>query len=115
MRDRVNLIVNDVKSFIGTFHSLGLRIIRENNTYLNLPSNFSIIDSDDSLVVIKKILKDMNLDPKQYSPSYIRSRISFIKNQMLNDIELDKLFFVSDIFFVLFLVSCFIILPSFSD
>ena len=92
MRDRVNLIVKDVKSFIGTFHSLGLRIIRENNTYLNLPSNFSIIDSDDSLVVIKKILKDMNLDPKQYSPSYIRSRISFIKNQMLNDIELDKLF-----------------------
>ena len=92
MRDRVNLIVKDVKSFIGTFHSLGLRIIRENNEYFNLPNNFTIVDSDDTTVVIKKILKDMNLDPKQYNPSYIRNRISFIKNQMLSDTELDKLF-----------------------
>ncbi len=92
MRDRVNLLVQDPKSFIGTFHSLGLRIIRENSTYLNLTSNFTIIDSDDSGVIIKKILKDMNLDPKQYSPSYIRNRISFIKNQMLSDIELERLF-----------------------
>ena len=92
MRDRVYNLVGDVASFIGTFHSLGLRIIRENCGYLNLPSNFSIIDSDDVLTVIKKILKDMNLDTKQYSPSYIRNRISFIKNQMLNDMELDKFF-----------------------
>lgn len=92
MRDRVYNLVGDVSSFIGTFHSLGLRIIRENCGYLNLPSNFSIIDSDDVLTVIKKILKDMNLDTKQYSPSYIRNRISFIKNQMLSEMELDKFF-----------------------
>lgn len=92
MRDRVYNLVGDVASFIGTFHSLGLRIIRENCGYLNLPSNFSIIDSDDVLTIIKKILKDMNLDTKQYSPSYIRNRISFIKNQMLSEMELDKFF-----------------------
>lgn len=92
MRDRVYNLVGDVASFIGTFHSLGLRIIRENCGFLNLPSNFSIIDSDDVLTVIKKILKDMNLDTKQYSPSYIRNRISFIKNQMLSEMELDKFF-----------------------
>ena len=92
MRDRVYNLVGEVASFIGTFHSLGLRIIRENCGYLNLPSNFSIIDSDDVLTVIKKILKDMNLDTKQYSPSYIRNRISFIKNQMLSEMELDKFF-----------------------
>lgn len=92
MRDRVYNLVGDVASFIGTFHSLGLRIIRENCRYLNLPSNFSIIDSDDVLTVIKKVLKDMNLDTKQYSPSYIRNRISFIKNQMLSEMELDKFF-----------------------
>lgn len=91
MRDRVYNLVGDVASFIGTFHSLGLRIIRENCGYLNLPSNFSIIDSDDVLTVIKKILKDMNLDTK-HSPSYIRNRISFIKNQMLSEMELDKFF-----------------------
>ena len=92
MRDRVYNLVGDVASFIGTFHSLGLRIIRENCGYLNLPSNFSIIDSDDVLTVIKKILKDMNLDTKQYSPSDMRNRISFIKNQMLSEMELDKFF-----------------------
>ena len=92
MRDRVNLLIGDVSSFIGTFHSLGLRIIRENHTYFNLPSNFTIIDSEDTNTVIKKIIKEMNLDSKQYNASYIRNRISFIKNQMLSDIELDKLF-----------------------
>ena len=92
MRDRVNNLVSDVNSFIGTFHSLGLRIIRENNEYLGLPSNFSIIDSDDVMTVIKRILKSMNLDSKEFSPAYIRNRISFIKNQMLSDRELDKFF-----------------------
>ena len=92
MRNRVNLLMGDVSSFIGTFHSLGLRIIRENHEYFDLPSNFTIIDSDDTNTVIKKILKDMNLDPKQYSPSYVRNKISFIKNQMLSKIELDKYF-----------------------
>ena len=92
MRNRVNLLMGDVSSFIGTFHSLGLRIIRENHEYFDLPSNFTIIDSDDTNTVIKKILKDMNLDPKQYSPFYVRNKISFIKNQMLSKIELDKYF-----------------------
>ena len=92
MRDRVYNMIGQVRSFIGTFHSLGLRIIRENNVLLNLTNNFTIIDSDDVLSVVKKILKEKNLDPKQYSPYYIRNRISFIKNQMLSDRELDKFF-----------------------
>ncbi len=92
MRERVNNLIGEVASFIGTFHSLGLRIIRENHTYFNLPNNFSIIDSDDTTTVIKRILKEMNLDPKQFSPSYVRNRISFIKNQMLTALELEKLF-----------------------
>lgn len=92
MRDRVSNLIGDVSSFIGTFHSLGVRIIRENHDILGLPNNFTIIDSDDTNTIIKKILKEMNLDSKQYSPSYVRNRISFIKNQMLTDGELDRLF-----------------------
>lgn len=92
MRDRVSNLIGDVSSFIGTFHSLGVRIIRENHDVLGLPNNFSIIDSDDTNTIIKKLLKEMNLDSKQYSPSYVRNRISFIKNQMLTDGELDRLF-----------------------
>lgn len=92
MRDRVSNLIGDVSSFIGTFHSLGVRVIRENHDVLGLPNNFTIIDSDDTNTIIKKILKEMNLDSKQYSPSYVRNRISFIKNQMLTDGELDRLF-----------------------
>jgi len=92
MRDRVSNLIGDVSSFIGTFHSLGVRIIRENHDILGLPNNFTIIDSDDTNTIIKKLLKEMNLDSKQYSSSYVRNRISFIKNQMLTDGELDRLF-----------------------
>ena len=92
MRDRVSNLIGDASSFIGTFHSLGVRIIRENHDILGLPNNFTIIDSDDTNTIIKKLLKEMNLDSKQYSPSYVRNRISFIKNQMLTDGELDRLF-----------------------
>ena len=92
MRDRVSNLIGDVSSFIGTFHSLGVRIIRENHDILGLPNNFTIIDSDDTNTIIKKLLKEMNLDSKQDSPSYVRNRISFIKNQMLTDGELDRLF-----------------------
>jgi len=96
MKERVNNIVGDINSFIGTFHSFGLRVIRENYMHMGLDKNFTIIDSDDVLSIVKKILKDKNLDPKHYSPYYIRNKISFIKNQMLNNAEIDK-FFNTDI------------------
>ena len=55
MKERVNKIFGyDISSFIGTFHSFGLRIIRENYMYLGLDKNFTIIDSDDVLSIIKK-------------------------------------------------------------
>ena len=92
MRDRVNNLIGKVNSFIGTFHSFGLRIIRENYMYLGLDKNFTIIDSDDVLSVIKKILKDKDLDPKHYSPYYIRNKISEIKSQMLTDGEIERCF-----------------------
>lgn len=92
MRSRVDLLVPGHHAFISTFHSLGVKIIRENTNELGLNANFSIIDSDDVLTVIKKIMKDMNIDIKQINPNYVRNRISFIKNEMLDDGELIKFF-----------------------
>ncbi len=92
MRERLEVLVPDNRSFVGTFHSLGVRIIRENHDLLGLTANFSIIDSDDVLAIIKRILKGMGLDPKVYAPSYIRNRISFIKNEMLTEGEISKFF-----------------------
>ena len=90
MRDRISNVVEDNYAFVGTFHSFGLRVIRENYEKLGLSKNFTIIDSDDVNSIIKKILKDMDYDPKQYSPGFIRNKISFIKNEMLSDSEAEK-------------------------
>ena len=69
---------------ISTFHSLGLLLIRENYEKLGFDKNFTILDSDDSLTIIKKILKDMNLDPKVYNPRAIRNKISSAKNELMD-------------------------------
>ena len=92
MKERLAKLIDSEAGFVGTFHSLGLRIIRENHELLGLSNNFTILDSDDVLSVIKKILKELAYDPKQYAPSYIRNRISFIKNENLSMGEIDKYF-----------------------
>ncbi len=90
MRDRLNILVPDNGAFVGTFHSFGLRVIRENYLKLGLDRNFTIIDSDDVLSIIKKILKEKGIDSKECAPNYIRNRISFIKNEMMTEAEIDK-------------------------
>ena len=92
MKERIYSLVGEIHSFVGTFHSFGLRIIKENYLECGLKKNFSIIDSDDQITIIKKILKDMGLDPKEISPNYIRNKISYIKNEMLTDAIIDKTF-----------------------
>ena len=92
MRYRLDNMVSDNFSFVGTFHSFGVRIIRENYELLGLERNFSIVDSDDSLSIIKKSMKHLAIDTTSLSPSYVRNRISFIKNEMLSDKEIDRLF-----------------------
>ena len=75
---------------ISTFHSFGLQIVRDNYDLLGYKKEFTILDSDDSLLIIKKILKDMNLDTKVYNPRAIRNRISSAKNEMMTPDDLDK-------------------------
>ena len=105
MKDRVGSLVYNNYSFVGTFHSFGLKIIKENYKHLNLNSNFTILDSDDTMSVIKRIMKDLNIDGKDVAPRYIQNKISFIKNEMLNDLEIEKFFntyvdnLVKDVYF----------------
>jgi len=94
MRERLrNMNVLDVdKVFVGTFHSFGLKIIRENYELCGLDKNFTILDSDDVLSLIKKIMKEQNIDPKDVNPSYIKNRISFIKNENLSNKDISVYF-----------------------
>lgn len=92
MKERLNLISSNNSCFVGTFHSFGMRLVRENCEHLGLTSSFSILDSDDVLSVIKKIMKDLDISKDEVAPSYIRNRISFIKNEMLSEQEIEKFF-----------------------
>lgn len=68
---------------ISTFHSFGLRIIKENYERLGYEKNFTIIDSDDSLTLIKKIMKELNIDTTRCNPKFIKNNISSCKNEMM--------------------------------
>ncbi len=92
MKDRLERIVPGNYAFVGTFHSLGVRILRENASVLGYDKNYSIIDSDDALSIIKKIMKEKTYISKDITPSYVRNKISSIKNDMLSDNEIDNYF-----------------------
>ena len=65
MKDRVINLIGSSANYIqiSTFHSLGLKMIKENYNILGYDKNFTILDSDDTLTVVKKIIKEMNLNP----------------------------------------------------
>lgn len=92
MKERVELMLGlDTKKIqISTFHSFGLSIIKKHYRKLGLSSNFTIIDSDDALSQVKKILKSLNCDPKFFNPKTIRNKISGAKNELMDPLELDK-------------------------
>ena len=92
MKERVDKMIGqkakDIQ--ISTFHSFGLRILRENYKKLYYYNNFVIMDSDDSLTIVKKILKTLNYDPKIYNPKAIRNKISNCKNELLSPSDYEK-------------------------
>ncbi len=61
---------------ISTFHSLGVKIIKENSSFLGLTRHFSILDESDSLSVVKNSMKELGIDPKNQDPKKIKSIIS---------------------------------------
>ncbi len=85
MKDRLySLIGNQAKNIqVSTFHSFGVKVLRENYEALGYEKNFVIMDSDDSLTVVKRILKEMDKDPKIFNPKAIRNKISNCKNEMM--------------------------------
>ena len=69
---------------ISTFHSFGLKILKENCELLGYEKNFTILDSDDSLSIIKKIMKELNIDANKYNPKAIKNVISNNKNEIID-------------------------------
>lgn len=88
MRDRVlGLVGAAITSFIGTFHSLGARILKAEARLAKRTPSFTIFDNDDSLSLLKKIMKEKNLSRDRYNPLAIAGQISSVKNELLDPKE----------------------------
>jgi DNA helicase-2/ATP-dependent DNA helicase PcrA len=96
MRERVQKLLSQSpvtsheSPFLGTFHSLGVKILRENYRELGISKYFSIFDRDDSISTIKRILKDLGIDPKQHAPAAFLNVISKNKGEVTTLAEFAK-------------------------
>ena len=86
MKERIHNVLGSVADNVRicTFHSFGLFILRREYEYIGYERNFTIIDSEDSLTLIKKILKELDKDANVYNPRAIRSKISGAKNELID-------------------------------
>ncbi|MCL5410639.1 MAG: UvrD-helicase domain-containing protein [Patescibacteria group bacterium] len=69
--------------WMGTFHSVCVKILRREAHLLGYERSFTIYDSGDQLSIIKRIMKDFNIDPKDFSPKSVQYFISGAKNELL--------------------------------
>ncbi len=86
MKERIALMVGEKRArrlYMGTFHSVFIRFLREFSESLGYPQSFTIYDTSDSVSAIKTCLKELQLDEKVYKPKDVLSRISMAKNNLV--------------------------------
>ena len=84
MKERIAQIVGKKITWMGTFHSVFSKILRQHAELIGFTPQFTIYDSSDSKSLVKNIIKTMNLDEKIYKPSNILSKISMLKNHLIS-------------------------------
>ena len=85
MRQRIEGLVGDRSKYIwcGTFHSIFARLLRRHAELLGYSQNFSIIDSDDQLKLIKEAMKELDIADSQFKPKSVQIEISNAKNKFV--------------------------------
>jgi DNA helicase II / ATP-dependent DNA helicase PcrA len=93
MRERVAVLLGenpDIRSFMpymGTFHSICVRILRQDGDSIGIPKNFVIFDESDRLSAIKQVCKTAMIDEKSFAPRTLSSLISNAKNELITPQE----------------------------
>ncbi len=86
MKERIAALVGKDKSvrlWMGTFHSIFIRFLRQYADKIGYPSSFTVYDTSDSKSAIRACIKELELDEKVYKPSDVLSRISYAKNNLV--------------------------------
>ena len=86
MKERLEQLLGQANEALtlGTFHAICARILRHEGQAVGLESSFVIYDEDDQLRLVKQVLEELNLDPKQYVPQALRSAIDAAKSRLLS-------------------------------
>ena len=86
MKERVGEALGEGRApfWIGTFHATGLKILRADGAHIGIQPSFSIFDTDDSKRLLKQVMSDLKIDPKQFTPNATRGVISKWKNEDLS-------------------------------
>ncbi|MBM3457249.1 MAG: ATP-dependent DNA helicase PcrA, partial [Armatimonadetes bacterium] len=91
MRDRIHKLVGPeaTRCWLGTFHAVCARILRQDGEPVGLPRDFVVFDDADQLAVVREVLTELNLDGETYKPRMVLSQISHAKEEMLSPAEFE--------------------------
>ena len=87
MKERIIRLVGSLQTYlpyVGTFHAFCAKVLRVEGKYIGIPSGYLIYDGDDSLTLVKRIMKDVDISTKNFRSSSILSAISSAKNEMID-------------------------------
>lgn len=96
MKERIATLVEsfdiNVGNFpwVGTFHSICVKLLKRYGHNIGLDSTFTIYDSQDQISAVKEAMKQLNLSTKDFNPHAIHSYISSAKNELVNEVEYEK-------------------------
>ncbi|WP_100550989.1 DNA helicase II [Caedibacter taeniospiralis] len=99
MRGRVEELLgfSTVGMWIGTFHGIAHRLLRQHAQEMGFNRNFKVLDQDDQLQVIRKVIQSLNLDEKYYPPKYSQAFINGKKDEGIRAIDLPKAHFDGEV------------------
>ena len=100
MKERLSVLVNPADAHaltVGTFHSLCARFLRREITHLGRERDFVIYDSDDQERLMRRVIRELNLDEKKNPARAIHARISSAKNELVSSSEFPRLNYADEI------------------
>lgn len=83
MKVRIRKLVKTVPFWMGTFHSINAKILRESGSFIGVSPNFTIFDDADSLRLVKDVMKELDISTKNFTPGSVKSAIESAKSELI--------------------------------
>ncbi|MCH8820924.1 UvrD-helicase domain-containing protein [Patescibacteria group bacterium] len=87
MKVRIRKLVETVPLWMGTFHSINAKILRESGGFIGISPNFTIFDDSDSLKLVKDVMKELDISTKNFTPGSVKGAIESAKSELIGPTE----------------------------